>query len=118
MPSDRIRQALLDIRENAELAQSFISGMSLEAFTADRRTYYATLRCLEIVSEASRRLDDATRARHPGLPWRAIMGSGNIYRHEYDNLGEELVLKTVQDSLPPLISAVTVELNDGGRRGE
>jgi uncharacterized protein with HEPN domain len=85
--------------------------MTFADFAEDRRTFYAATRCLEIISEASRRLDDAFRARHPELPWRAIMGSGNIYRHEYDNVAESFVWHTVQDSLPKLLAIVEDELH-------
>jgi uncharacterized protein with HEPN domain len=91
MPSERTRLALLDIRDNARLAQEFVEGFSQEAFEADRRTFYAVTRCLEIVSEAARRLSPALRDRHPELPWRAIMGVGNVYRHDYDNIAEAFV---------------------------
>jgi uncharacterized protein with HEPN domain len=38
------------------------------------------------------------------------MGVGNIYRHEYDNVVEEIVWRTVQQSLTPLCEAVEHEL--------
>jgi uncharacterized protein with HEPN domain len=82
MLSEKNRLALTDIRENGRLAQEFIAGMTVEMLEADRRTFYALTRCLEIISEAARRLSPAVRERHPELPWRAIMGGGNIYRHE------------------------------------
>jgi uncharacterized protein with HEPN domain len=72
MPSDRSRQALLDIFDNGMLAMSFVTGMDFAAFADDRRTFYAVTRCLEIISEASRRLDESVQARHPELPWRTI----------------------------------------------
>jgi uncharacterized protein with HEPN domain len=50
------------------------------------------------------------RERHPHLPWRAIMGVGNVCRHDYDNLDELLVWETVHDHLPLLLAAVTREL--------
>ncbi len=105
MLSSRARYALLDSRENVVLAQEFTAGLSLEKFKADRRTFYAVCRCLEIVSEAARRLPQSSRDRHPDLPWRAIMGVGNVYRHEYDNVVEEIVWRTVQHGLRPLLSA-------------
>jgi uncharacterized protein with HEPN domain len=111
MPSDRTRQALLDILENATLARSFVGDMDQSDFAADRRTFYAAVRCLEIISEASRRLDEELLARHPELPWRAIMGSGNVYRHNYDNVAEAFVWRTVHDSLPPLLAVVRQELD-------
>lgn len=49
----------------------------------------------------------------PHLPWRAIMGSGNVYRHDYDDVAEQLVWQTVQNSLRLLIDAVNMELNGG-----
>jgi len=110
MLSDRNRQALLDIRSNLRLAQEFAEGYSLETFSRDRRTFYAVTRCLEIVSEAARHLPEAVRTRHPDLPWRAIMDAGNVYRHSYDSVAEELVWNTVQNSLTPLLLAVDSEL--------
>jgi hypothetical protein len=40
MPSDSVRLVLLDIRDNAILAQDFVAGRSLETFKSDRRTFY------------------------------------------------------------------------------
>jgi uncharacterized protein with HEPN domain len=98
------------MRDNIFLAQAFVAGFTLETFTVDRRTFYAVTRCLEIVSEASRRLSPALRARHPQLPWRAIMGVGNVYRHDYDNVAEEFVWRTVQQSLARLLEVIEIEL--------
>jgi uncharacterized protein with HEPN domain len=110
MPSDRTRLALFDIRDNVMFARAFVDGLSQEAFEADRRTFYAVTRCLEIISEACRRLSPAVRDRHPELPWRAIMGVGNVYRHDYDNVAEAFVWRTVQHSLTPLLAAVESEI--------
>jgi uncharacterized protein with HEPN domain len=83
MPSEQSRQWLIDIRDNARLAQSFIAGRTYTEFQADRQLFYAVTRCLEIISEASRWLDDEMRQRHPELPWRDIASAGNIFRHVY-----------------------------------
>jgi uncharacterized protein with HEPN domain len=110
MRSERARLALVDIRDNALLAMQFVQGLSLDAFIADRRTFYAVTRCLEIVSEAARRLPPDLRDRHPELPWRAIMGVGNIYRHDYQNVSESFVYLTVQNSPKSLLVMVAGEL--------
>ena len=109
--SNRARPALTDIRDNIRLAEQFAAGLSVEALKADRRTFYALTRCLEIISEAARRLPQSLRSRHPELPWRAIMGAGNVYRHDYDNVGEEIVWQTVRDNLAPLLAIVESELS-------
>ena len=69
MPSDENYGPLCDIQRNIELAQSFVAGHTYETFRADQRTAYAVVRCLEIISEASRRLSSDLKARHPEVPW-------------------------------------------------
>jgi uncharacterized protein with HEPN domain len=110
MPSKRASIALFDIRDNARLAQEFAAGLSRDTFKADRRTFYAVTRCLEIISEAARRLPPSLRERHPELPWREIMGVGNVYRHDYDNVAEEIVWYTLHHSLEPLLAVVEDEI--------
>ena len=110
MPSKRASTALFDIRDHITLARQFAAGQSWEHFEADLRTVYAVMRCLEIVSEAARRLPAAVRDRHSELPWRAIMGLGNIYRHDYDNVAREIVWRTLQQTLGPLLEVVEKEI--------
>jgi hypothetical protein len=38
---NRAHLALLDIRDNIRLAEDFAAGLSLDAFIADRLTFYA-----------------------------------------------------------------------------
>jgi uncharacterized protein with HEPN domain len=116
MPSDRNLAALCDIRDSILFAMEWTVGTTEDSLAADTRTLYAVIRCLEIISEASRRLDEQVRARHPGQPWRNIMGSGNIYRHDYDDVASRFVFATVRDHLPGLLTVVEGEigrLSDG-----
>ncbi len=75
-------------------------------------TFYAVTRALEIISEAARRLPDELRDRHPTLPWRAIMGAGNVYRHNYDNVIETYVSRALHDRLPKLVAVVLQEIEN------
>jgi len=110
MPSS-LTTALCDIRDSILLAREFVGDLTIEQFTASRLHFYATTRALEIISEASRKLPDDVRARHPDLPWRAIRDVGNFYRHEYDNVAESYVWTTVKHHLEPLLAAVLAELS-------
>jgi len=114
MPSTRSKSlaaALRDIVENIDLARGFVRDLSFDEFQADRRTVYAVVRCLEIVSEASRRLPDDLKARHPEIPWTDIAGAGSIYRHDYQNVRDIFVWRTVSESLKPLRNAADDELH-------
>jgi uncharacterized protein with HEPN domain len=99
MPSTRSRspaETLVDILENIHLARVFTEGMSHERFRGDIRTVYAVTRCLEIISEASRRLPKQLKARHPTIPWIDIAGAGSVYRHSYEDVLEQILWQTPQ----------------------
>jgi uncharacterized protein with HEPN domain len=53
-------------------------------------------RGIEIISEASRRLPGDLKDRNPGIPWRKVVGIGNIIR---------------QDDLPTLEKVCRAELS-------
>jgi uncharacterized protein with HEPN domain len=113
MPSTRSKQpidALADILHNIQLATDFTEGVSYEAFRADLRTVYAVTRCLEIISEASRRLPKQLKARHADIPWTDIAGAGSVYRHSYEDVLERILWETLQHGLEPLKAVVEEEL--------
>lgn len=110
MLSDRARKALVDMLDAIRSAQAWTDGLSFEDFSADRRTFFAVTRCLEIVSEASRRLPPDLKQRHPAIAWRDMRDAGNIYRHDYDGVQERIVLRTVREALPALAAVIEAEL--------
>lgn len=84
--------------------------MDLAAFVADRKTVYAVVRALEIVSEASRRLPPEMRERHSEIDWVAVAAAGNVYRHEYEAVDEALIWHTVQRGLAAIRGMAIAEL--------
>jgi uncharacterized protein with HEPN domain len=110
MHSDPASKALRDIASNIALARSFVAGFTYSQFQADRRTVYAVIRCLEIISEASRRLADDVKERHPNIEWNQVAASGNFYRHIYQDVRDDIIWTTVQQSLEPLLVAMESEL--------
>jgi uncharacterized protein with HEPN domain len=111
MPSEAGVAALRDIDRHIELAGRFVEGLDYEAFLNDARTLFAVTRCLEIISEASRRLPDEVKRKYASIPWKSIAGAGNIYRHDYEDVTARLVWDTVQLALPPLREVVARELH-------
>ncbi len=114
MLSDRTRDALDGILLNIEAVAEFTQGMTLEQFKADRRTLYAVTRALEIISEATRRLPEDLKARHPRIKWHAIRGAGNVYRHTYSKVSASFVWDTAMRELEDLRQAVSRELDTSG----
>ena len=83
-------------------------------FKADLRAFYAVTRCLEIISEASRRLPNEVKARYPAISWKQMADAGNVYRHDYEDVAAQLVWDTVQQSLPPLKVVIVAEIRSSG----
>ena len=96
---------------NAQAAESFVAGLTFDAFAADKRTNYAVVRCLEIISEASRRLSEGTRRRYPEVDWREIADAGNFYRHSYHRVALDIVWRTVNERLAEVVAACRAELS-------
>lgn len=76
----------------------------------DLQALYAVIRSLEIISEASRRLSDELKARHPNIPWREMAAAGNFYRHTYEDVTPRRVWQTLREHLPPLRAVIEREL--------
>jgi uncharacterized protein with HEPN domain len=110
MLSETERDALKDIRDNIARAMRFVHGLDLDGFLRDDKTFYAATRCLEIISEASRRLPSAFKERFPEIPWKDVAGSGSIYRHNYEDVQERRIWKTIHEAPPPLRALVDIEL--------
>lgn len=85
MLSERDRGALGDMQHHIDLAERFAHGLDDKGLSSDLQALYAVIRSLEIISEASRRLSDELKARHPDIPWREMAAAGNFYRHNYED---------------------------------
>jgi uncharacterized protein with HEPN domain len=110
MPSEKERGALRDMQRHIDLAERFTQGLDYEGLNRDLQALYAVIRSLEIISEASRRLSDELKARHPDIPWRDMAAAGNFYRHNYEDVTPRRVWNTLREQLPPLRKAIDEEL--------
>jgi len=120
MPSEKDSVTLREMLDHVDLAERFARGRSFESLRDDPMPLYAITRCLEIISEASRRLSDELKARHPHIPWREMAAAGNFYRHKYEDVLPRRVWKTLQQDLPLMRAVIGQELagrqhGSGGR---
>jgi uncharacterized protein with HEPN domain len=97
---DHIEQALDDIA-------TLVQNLDEAGFRADRHRRLAVERCIEIISEASRRIPDDLKAEHPDIPWRAIAGIGNVLRHDYDDVVPNIIWQAAIREVVPLRAAIT-----------
>jgi uncharacterized protein with HEPN domain len=110
MLSEKESGTLRDILFQINAAERFAHGQTFESLRDDLMRLYAIIRSLEIISEASRRLSDQLKARHPNIPWREMAAAGNFYRHNYEDVTPRRVWKTLQEDLSRLRAVIEQEL--------
>ena len=110
MRSEKETAALEDMLEHIDVALQWAQGSSVDSLYHDLMRLYAIIRCLEIISEASRRLSHELKGRHPSIRWRQMADAGNVYRHKYEDVLPRRILKELHDDLPPLRAVIEEEL--------
>ena len=110
MPSNKAPRRLQDIIDNSRAIFAYTEGMDLAAFEEDRKTYDAVERCLERISEAAAKLGDLAPVLMPDQPWQKVRAFGNVLRHEYDAIREDMLFEIATKDLPPLCAAAVEAL--------
>lgn len=83
---------------------------SREAFELDMLTQDAASWCITVIGEAARRLSQDAKDRIAAIPWQQVIQMRNRMIHEYHRVQIDIVWKTVQGDLAPLIRAVEADL--------
>ena len=102
----RVAPVLADMLEAISGIEAAVKDMDFTTFRNHWTVRHAVQRGIEIISEAARRLPDDLLAEYTDLPWKEIKGVGNILRHEYHRVSDQIIWTTVQDELPRLKTAV------------
>ena len=112
--NDRIRlQHMLDA---AREAVSFVRGKKRGDLDHDRLLVFGLVKALEIVGEAAYQLSEETRAELPTIPWEDVIGMRHRLVHAYFDINLDILWRTVQDDLPPLVAALEAALGEQGSR--
>ena len=98
------RLYIQDMIEFAERVLSYTQGMDQDAFIADRRTYDATLRNIELIGEAATHVPGHVRDAHPQIEWRSIVGARNRLAHGYLGIDDDVVWDIVETDIPRVLA--------------
>jgi uncharacterized protein with HEPN domain len=126
MSTDRRADWLADIVENCDRIARHVAGQTRDSYCADEKTIDAVERCLQRICEAATRLrhDEIRGDAGPSLetlyaevPWDDVRGMGDILRHKYDRVDDDLVWTTISEKLSPLREAAAREIARRKRSG-
>ncbi len=110
--ADEMVKLLVKPNRKGEFMIVRLEDMDFEAYQGDLKTKSAVERQLQIITEAAYRLGDEAEVLCPGPDWKGYMGMGNILRHGYHKVNDQIVWDTVKIDLPPLKEAVLKALAD------
>ena len=96
----------------AEAVLDYTSGLDMAAFVANRRTYDATLRNIQLIGEAASHVPEHVREAHPSIPWRAMIGTRNRLTHAYLHISDAVIWSIIQDAVPDLVPQLRSLLED------
>jgi uncharacterized protein with HEPN domain len=103
---------LLHIRDEIEGISVAIKGVSYENYRESYALRRVSERALQIISEAAKALPLELTNQYPAAPWNAIIGIGNILRHEYQHIDDRRLWEIVTVHLPQLQGVVLQMLTD------
>ena len=104
--ADRDPGRLEDILKAADNVISFVKERTYESFVADKMCYFAVMKNLEIIGEASFMLTKEFRESHSEIPWKAIIKMRHILVHGYATVLPEIMWQTATEDVPQLLSSV------------
>lgn len=84
----------------------YTTGKTFEDFIADDMMYYAVVKNIEILGEASNMLTDEFRINHPQTPWKQVSCMRNYIVHEYFQVDNNVVWDVITNDLPVLESQI------------
>ena len=85
-----------------ERIQRYTKGKNFEDFIADDMMYYAVVKNIEILGEASNMLTEEFLQAHPKTPWKLVNGMRNYIVHEYFQVDNNVVWDVITNDLPIL----------------
>lgn len=93
---------LQHILESIDLIEKHTKGIKKEDFQKSWPLVDASIRRIEIIGEAANKITPDFKNKHKEIPWRDIVGMRNVLIHEYFDIDETEVWKTIKKDLPAL----------------
>lgn len=103
------RVYLAHILERAQRIERYIRDGEA-AFEREEIIQDAVIRNFEVIGEATKRVPDDYRARHPDIPWRLMAGFRDVLIHGYEGVDLGRVWSAEMRDLPAVRAAIAAIL--------
>ena len=107
---DQIR--LRHILEAIKRIKRYSEGKSFTDFVNDDMMYYAVVKNIEIIGEASNLLTEKFKANHPQTPWKMVTCMRYYIVHEYFQVDNTVIWDVVTHDLPEVENQIISYLEE------
>lgn len=95
-----------------ENVEEFTKDIHEEDFVKSKLLFFAVVKNIEIVGEATYMLTKEFKQSHSSIPWQVIEKMRHVLVHGYYTISSEKVWETVQEDLPVLKRQIVSLLRD------
>ena len=95
-----------------ENVEEFTKDISLDDFVKSKVLFFAVVKNIEIVGEATYMLTKEYKQSHQSVPWLVIEKMRHVLVHGYYTISPEKVWETVQEDIPVLKEQIIALLNE------
>lgn len=103
---------LTHILDATKSIQVQLEGITKEQFADSELLQGFVERKLEIIGEATKRIPDDIKMTYPNIPWKDMAGMRDILIHQYTEVDNDIVWKTISQKIPPLREQIELILNE------
>ncbi len=103
---------LRHILDECRYALKVTKGKTSEEVLSDETLTRALVRSLEIIGEATKRLDDDFTARYPHVEWKKMAGTRDKMIHHYFGIDYKIMWSIITEKLPDLEGFITEILEE------
>lgn len=97
---------LHDMMEAAQLIRGYTSSVTFEEFWHNSEKRDAVALRITVLGESAQKIDKATEAALPDVPFKGIRGMRNRIAHDYGAVDFKIVWAVTQKEIEPLIAAL------------
>ena len=85
---------------------TYSSDINRDAFLENTQLQDACIRQIEIMGEATKRISDTFKEKHPEVPWKDMAGIRDKLIHDYIDVDLNIVYQTVAVDIPNLLPVI------------
>ncbi|WP_162340298.1 HepT-like ribonuclease domain-containing protein [Cyclobacterium salsum] len=108
LPNELLRHIL----DECEYLKREYESNSFDEFIKNERLIRAICRSLEIIGEASNKLDPAFKKKYSSIPWREMGDIRNKIIHDYFGVDFDIIWDVVKSEIPILKSEINKILSN------